>query len=315
MKRFWLIYRKEDAERNKAYIEMYLKYAPEYGLECELVYVEELQFGVKNGVPYLAKTSDITDPFPVKELSDSLFVDSVSDACELKNQLPDFVIVRAILPSLNKQLERMGIPCMNNYQVSRICNDKAECYRYLSGRGIPMPDTLFVANREIAGFLKRCPNGTVLKAVDGHGGSQVCLYDGNAEEILRIMGRSNMVAQAKVGNRNSDLRVYVIGGKVIASVLRESNEGFRANFSLGGSVSLYSLKESEQELVQKIIDLFDFDMVGIDFILDDNGNLVFNEIEDVVGARMLYQCSDIDIVREYLCYISKKIKGTATHEN
>jgi len=55
-----------------------------------------------------------------------------------------------------------------------------------------------------------------------------------------------------------------------------------------------------------MIDLFEFDMVGIDFILDDNGNLVFNEIEDVVGARMLYQCSDIDIVKEYLSYISKK---------
>ena len=78
---------------------------------------------------------------------------------------------------------------------------------------------------------------------------------------------------------------------------------------------MYSLTADEQELVQKIIDLFNFDMVGIDFILDDNGNLVFNEIEDVVGARMLYQCSDIDIVKEYLSYISKKIKGITTHEN
>ena len=310
MKRFWLIYRKEDAVRNRAYIELYRTYAPQYGLECEIVYVENLKYGVRNGKPYLTKVSEQT------EKTADLF--SGTARCEGENCLntfPDFAIVRTILPSLNKQLERMGIPCMNNYQVSRICNDKAECYRYLSGRGIPIPDTLFVANREIAGFLERCPGGTVLKAVDGHGGSQVCLYDGNAEEILRIMGRSDMVAQEKVGNRNSDLRVYVIGGKVIASVLRESNEGFRANFSLGGSVSLYSLKESEQELVQKIVDLFDFDMVGIDFILDDSGNLVFNEIEDVVGARMLYQCSDIDIVKEYLSYISKKIKGITTHED
>lgn len=285
MKRFWLVYRKEDAVRNRAYIEMYQRYAPEYGMECELVYVEELQYGVRNGEPYLSKRSK----------ADNYLKD-----------LPDFAIVRAILPSLNKQLELLGIPCLNNYQVSSICNDKAECYRYLSGRGIPMPDTLFVANKEIAGFLEKCPVGTVLKAVDGHGGSQVCLYDGNSEEILRIIGRSDMVAQEKVGNKNSDLRVYVIGGNILASVLRESNEGFRANFSLGGRVSLYSLNAVEQELIQKIIDLFDFDMVGIDFILDDNGNLVFNEIEDVVGARMLYQCSDIDIVKEYLSYISKR---------
>ena len=132
---------------------------------------------------------------------------------------------------------------------------------------------------------------------------------------FHIMGHSDMVAQEKVGNRNSDLRVYVIGNKILASVLRESNEGFRANFSLGGNVSLYDLSDDEKKLINNIIDLFDFDMVGIDFILDDNGNLVFNEIEDVVGARMLYQCSDIDIVKEYLSYISKKIKGITTHEN
>ena len=278
MKRFWLIYRKEDAVRNKAYIEMYQRYAPEYGMECELVYVEDLQYGVKDGKLYFAGIIE----------------------------LPDFAIVRTILPSLNKQLELLGIPCLNNYQVSRICNDKAECYRYLSGQGIPMPDTLFVANQEIAGFLENCPVGTVLKAVDGHGGAQVCLYDGNAAAVLRIMGRSDMVAQKRIGNKNSDLRVYVIGQRILASVLRESNEGFRANFSLGGSVSLYTLKENEHKLVKKIISSFDFDMVGIDFILDDDGNLVFNEIEDVVGARMLYHCSDIDIVREYLSYISKR---------
>ena len=308
MIKFWLIYRKEDAVRNQAYIKMYQRYAPMYGMDCELVYVEELQYGVRNGAPYLAKKS-----FD-RNFAENLFCRNEIGKSWMQD-LPDFAIVRAILPSLTKQLELLGVPCLNNYQVSRICNDKAECYRYLSGKGIAMPDTLFVANQEIAGFLEDCPVGTVLKAVDGHGGAQVCLYDGNAEEILRIMGRSDMVAQEKVGNRNSDLRVYVIGGKILASVLRESNEGFRANFSLGGSVSLYSLSDAEQGLVQKIIDLFDFDMVGIDFILDDNGNLVFNEIEDVVGARMLYQCSDIDIVREYLCYISRKIKGTATHEN
>lgn len=281
MKRFWLIYRRTDAIRNKAYIELYQTYAAEYGMKCEVVYVEELQYGVRNGKPYLAG----------------------------KTELPDFAIVRAILPTLNKQLELIGIPCLNNYHVSRICNDKAECYRYLSDKGIRMPDTLFIANSEIEGFLAQCPIGTVLKAVDGHGGSQVCLYDGDADKILRIMGKSDMVAQEKVGSQNCDLRVYVIGGRILASVLRKSNDGFRANFSLGGSVSLYSLKNTEQELVQKIINLFEFDMVGIDFILDDDGNLVFNEIEDVVGARMLYQCSDIDIVREYLSYISKKIRG------
>jgi len=37
--------------------------------------------------------------------------------------------------------------------------------------------------------------------------------------------------------------------------------------------------------------------------------LIFNEIEDVVGSRMLYQCTDYNLVEHYLNYILKQIAG------
>ena len=55
--------------------------------------------------------------------------------------------------------------------------------------------------------------------------------------------------------------------------------------------------------------VYDTRYVGIDFILDDNNKFIFNEIEDVVGSRMLYQVSDIDIVDLYL----NKIIGKYTY--
>ena len=57
--------------------------------------------------------------------------------------------------------------------------------------------------------------------------------------------------------------------------------------------------------VNKIIDAFDFDYVGIDFLVGENEELIFNEIEDVVGARMLSQCSDIDYAGMYIDYIKR----------
>ncbi|MDF2611730.1 MAG: hypothetical protein K0R92_3204, partial [Lachnospiraceae bacterium] len=42
-------------------------------------------------------------------------------------------------------------------------------------------------------------------------------------------------------------------------------------------------------------------------IIGDQGELIFNEIEDVVGARMLYQCTDINLVRLYLNYIKENL--------
>ena len=99
----------------------------------------------------------------------------------------------------------------------------------------------------------------------------------------------------------------MIGTEIIAAVLRTAKEGFKSNFSLGGEVSLYELSDSEIEIVNRIIGQFEFGLVGIDFIIGDDGELIFNEIEDVVGSRMLYQCSDINIVEKYLSFIRGKL--------
>ena len=58
--------------------------------------------------------------------------------------------------------------------------------------------------------------------------------------------------------------------------------------------------------MQKIIDIFDIDYAGIDFLVD-NGNLIFNEIEDTVGARMVYAKTDIDIINLYCEYIKDEL--------
>jgi glutathione synthase/RimK-type ligase-like ATP-grasp enzyme len=115
------------------------------------------------------------------------------------------------------------------------------------------------------------------------------------------------VVQPLIGSRHQDLRVYVIGNKIQAAVLRTAKEGFKSNYSLGGEVSLYFLSEQETEIVNTIMDQFDFGLVGIDFIIGDEGELIFNEIEDVVGSRMLYRCSDINIVERYLKFIRKQL--------
>ena len=59
-------------------------------------------------------------------------------------------------------------------------------------------------------------------------------------------------------------------------------------------------------LVLKIASLLKFDYIGIDFVFNE-GKIVFNEIEDSVGARMVYEKTDIDILRLYCDYIKKEM--------
>ncbi len=285
----WIIYHRENAIYNQQYIRFYIEEGAKQGIDFKLLLIEEMEFGVRDGQWFLTYQKEET-------------------------ALPDFAICRAIYPLLNRQLEYLGIPVFNNSFVAEICNDKARTYQYLAATGIKMVDTSFYRNAQIKEVFHQAETPTVIKAVAGHGGSQVFLLHGNQEgeameypSLIDKLAGSDVVVQPLTGTRHQDLRVYVIGTEIIAAVLRTAKDGFKSNFSLGGEVTLYRLSDSEIEIVNRIIGQFDFGLVGIDFIIGDEGELIFNEIEDVVGSRMLYQCSDINIVEKYLSFIRGKL--------
>ncbi len=326
----WLIYSERDVERNKRYIEFYIEEGKLQGIQIKLILVEKLEFGVRNNTWYFTYENN-----------------------EINR--PDFAICRTIYPLLNKQLEYMGIKVFNNSKIAEICNDKARTYQYVAQLGIDIVDSAFVKNDMVEEAMNHIHKPSVIKAVAGHGGSQVFLLepslgktmeedyskenylkedysnedyskedylkeDSSKEEIrnttsvesdkckiLNGLYQSNVVLQPLTGSRHQDLRVYVIGEKIIAAILRTAKEGFKSNFSLGGEVREYQLSKKETTIVEKIISLFHFGLVGIDFIIGDNGELIFNEIEDVVGARMLYQCTDINLVGLYLEFIKMNL--------
>lgn len=281
----WLIYNYEDAKRNAQYIEFHRQEGSKLGIEIKLLYMEELEFGV------------VWDEWYVTYHG-------------VKIDLPDFAVMRMNYPLFTRQLELLGIRVFNNSFVATICNDKAQTYQYVAKTGVPMVDSRFVHKSFLMNALKTTERPFIVKAVSGHGGKQVFLVneETNLLSVYEQLG-DHVVIQPVVGTKKQDLRVYIVGNEIVGAVLRTGKDGFRSNFSLGGTAEAYELNEEEKACVMKIVDLFDFGLVGIDFIIADGGALFFNEIEDVVGSRMLYSCTDINIVARYLSYIKKTITG------
>lgn len=281
----WLIYRLKDAKKNKGYIELYFEEGKVLGIDINLILVDNLSFGVENNELFVRYNDEFVE-------------------------MPDFVINRSRYPLLTKHLEDMGIQVFNNSKVAEICNDKAKTYQYISRLDIPIVDTKFIKSEDLKEALDNISSEDlkeplVIKGVSGHGGNQVFLYDHDLKKhkILQALSNNDVVIQPLIGDKNQDLRVYVIGKTIVAAILRTAKNGFKSNYSLGGEVGTYQLSQNEIQLITKIINEFNFGLVGIDFLIDNNGSLIFNEIEDVVGARMLYQCTDINIVSLYLKYI------------
>lgn len=287
----WLIYREEDAKKNTWYIHEMISEGEKAGLQIQLLYTSQLTLTVD-------KTA-------------AVLVDGA------KVPKPEAAIIRVMDPRLSKHLSMAGIRLFNSETISWLCNNKANTYQEISKLSIPIIPTVIVRRENLMTEVNRTQFPCVIKTTDGHGGTEVFLLtdqDNQNEKVQHIIDvtHSDFVIQPLVGTKHQDLRVYILGNQILTAILRTSKDGFRSNYSLGGSVEEYHLSTEERALVQTILDKYEFDLAGIDFIVNDDGKLIFNEIEDVVGARMLYQCTEINLVRLYICHIRKQLQGMQT---
>lgn len=218
---------------------------------------------------------------------------------------PDFAVMRDMNPALSFRLEAMGIPVFNPARVSECCNDKWSTYRLASKLGVPFPKTEFIPDPAL---MPPHPFPYVLKACGGHGGTQVFLVrnETEAKTVSEALCGIPSVLQEPVSDLGKDLRVYVLGKQVIAAMLRVSKTDFRSNFCLGGSAVPYTLSPHEKEIVDAFASALPLGLAGIDLIFHESKAL-FNEIEDVVGCRMLYSMTDIRPVELYLDWILKQL--------
>ncbi len=238
----------------------------------------------------------------------------------------DFAIVRIMAPRLSAALEGSGIRCFNSARVSEICNDKLKTYEFVRNLSdIPFMEYERVSNKdpEKAGIFPG-----VLKPRCSHGGAGI-RYVENRTELGDALLSSEVdgagtgspvpegggyILQKPSSDPGADVRVYVLGGRIAAAMKRTNPMYGRSdvppavrllsNYCRGGKAEVYDIgaDETMQLYTCRICEALRPDFAGIDFIFD-SGKCVFNEIEDVVGARMLYHKTDIDIVSRYVDHI------------
>ena len=216
------------------------------------------------------------------------------------NNLIDFVIYRGRNALISKELEDLQIKVFNNSQTNRVANNKYVSFLFFKENNLPCVET-FQKSEEVDEYP------LVMKTTSGHGGQEVFLLN-SPEDEARIEKEmfKDYIYQRYIPNV-SDVRLYVLGGQVIGAVKREGYGDFRSNFSLGGKASTYQPSMEMKEVAIQIADLLDADYIGVDFFLTKDG-LLLNEIEDPVGARMLYATSGVDAISIFIEHIKNQLK-------
>lgn len=276
-----LIYKKEDYEKNQWFADQFIQNGDKYNLDIQLIFIEDLNLMIEDGRLSVYK-------------EDGILVQ------------PDFVINRSRNSQISLHFELMGCRVFNNSRVTEVCNHKAKTHQIINSHGIKSVKTAI----SITGVQSLLNYPIILKTNRGHGGTEVFKVNSQTEltEHMEKYEPNEVILQEICNNPGVDVRVFLLGREIIGSVKRYSNSQFKSNFSLGGMAERYSLSHNQRKLVDKIGGILDFDFVGIDFLIDRDGEFLFNEIEDAVGTRTLYQHYDYNVVDMYLEYIAKQMK-------
>lgn len=226
-------------------------------------------------------------------------VSSEVRSVESDSNPPLFAINRGRDPSVVRELEKCGIRVFNNSVVNLLANDKYATYLLAKNLDVPVAETEILKNDTVLRFP------CIIKKRSGHGGSEVFRVN-NAGELKDSLGSADpgeYIVQPVVTETGKDLRVYMIGGSIVAGVRRTGKPGdYRSNYSLGGTAELAEVPEEVRSIAMKIQKELRSDFIGVDFMMRD-GSYILNEIEDPVGSRMLYDISDVDIIIQYAQYV------------
>lgn len=179
-----------------------------------------------------------------------------------------------------------------------VAHDKLLTQLALQQQNIPMPRTYQAATIEAAkSIMKQMNFPIIMKFPQGTGGKGVVFAESYASgsSILDAFTALNQpfILQEYVETGGTDLRVIVVGGKVIAAMERKADvTEKRANTHSGGKGEATVLDEKTKKLAIKTAHAIKADICGVDILVGAKGPLVIEAnvspgLQGVTGATKI----------------------------
>ena len=230
--------------------------------------------------------------------------------------LPDVLLARTGSATGNynlsvlRQFERLNVLTLPNSDSIIASKDKMYANQILAQAGLPIPKTLLTRFPVESALVERQIGfPCVLKVVTGSHGAGVYLcetpkqFEDLSELISSLDFRNSMIVQEYIKHsEGKDLRVIVIGGKVIGAMLRESTDGsFKANISRGGAGKPYEVDDELEMLSIQVSKTLNLDIAGVDLLFHPDGYRIC-EANSSPGFRGFEEALSINIPEKIFAY-------------
>lgn len=220
---------------------------------------------------------------------------------------PDFVLVRGYDRPVSEFFEKQGIPVFNRADAMFASRDKWTTTERLEAAQLPTPRTLCgPCSWEEASSLG-IP--FVFKHRTGSKGEEVFLVKTQEDFVALSEQASSYLCQAYVEHsKGRDVRVWVMGDRAVAAVLRYNESSFKSNFAQGGSALPFDLTTQAGQAAASLavaasqaVGLF---FSGVDLLFMPDGSWTVCEVNGNAGFRTISSVSDYNMPRKLLeaCY-------------
>lgn len=218
-----------------------------------------------------------------------------------------------------RQFEMMGTFPLNESVAVTRSRDKLRSLQLLSRKGIGLPITGFANATDDINDLIQMVGGAplVVKLLEGTQGIGVVLCETKkaAESVLEaFMGLnvSIMVQEYIKEAGGADIRCFVVGDKVVASIKRQAKPGeFRSNLHRGGTASLIKITPEERSTAVRAARIMGLNVAGVDLLRSNHGPLVM-EVNSSPGLEGIEGATGKDVAGMIIDFLEKKAQAGKT---
>jgi len=215
-------------------------------------------------------------------------------------------------------LENRGVRVVNSPRAIERSVDKFYTTTLLHDAGLLVPETVVCERVEDAMVAVRSMGDVVIKPIFGSlGHGMVRVSDPDvALRVVRALDqiRSVFYVQRAIDHSGRDLRVFVVGGRVLGAIERRAPAGeWRTNVAIGGSATAVDISPEIERVALRAAAAVGADYAGVDVLPARDGALYVLEVNGIPGWEGLQQATGLDVAAAIVEHLERVRQPISHH--
>ncbi|MGH9857001.1 MAG: RimK family alpha-L-glutamate ligase, partial [Acidobacteriota bacterium] len=238
----------------------------------------------------------------------------------------DLSDIDVIIPRIGSSVTKYGTAVVRQFEMQGVFStasslainrsrDKLRSIQILSKSGVGIPKTVFSrGTAEVDDLIQQAGGAPlIIKIARGTHGNGVVLAETNkaAQAVMQafyVEGVNFLVQEFVRESAGTDIRAFVVGGKVVASMKRQSlDDDFRSNIHQGGEGTIVKLTDEERKTAQKAAKAMGLPICGVDMMRSERGPLVL-EVNSSPGFG-IEKVTNRNVAEKVIEYIEQNARG------